>query len=64
MKRARYTAKIIGYIAHDYASIIRILGEKQPSGCIYHNLSIDYPDMKLCDAKIIVSILEREGFIE
>lgn len=64
MKRARYTAKIIGYITHDYASIIRILGEKQPSGYIYHNLSIDYPDMQLADAKIIVSILEREGFIE
>ena len=64
MKRVRYTAKIIGYIAHDYASIIRILGEKQPSGCIYHNLSIDYPDMKLEDARIIVEILEKEGFID
>lgn len=63
MKRVRYTPKIIGYIAHDYASILRHLG-KQDAGTIYHNLSIDYPDMKLEDSRIIVEILEKEGFIE
>ena len=63
MKREKYTAKNLAFIADDYIRIIRIIGEKQPSGCMYHNLSIDYPDMKLEDASIIVSLLRKEGVI-